>query len=106
MDHDLAANVTRGARFLDSYDPAWWRRLNLTVRPLCMANPCACVLGQLYGNFHRHMLTLSRAGLVDANYLRWVRWHGFTDSSLAWDELAALWCAAITERQSMDKTQE
>jgi hypothetical protein len=42
--------TTEGQRFLDENFPGWkkwidWENLN-------MDDPCGCILGQLYGNYH------------------------------------------------------
>jgi hypothetical protein len=42
--------VAAGASWLDANRPGWWQRINLDT--LDLGDPCNCVLGQEYGQYH------------------------------------------------------
>jgi hypothetical protein len=72
MTTEIAANVERGAEFLDAHHPGWDEQINL--RTLDVSSTCGCVLGQLYkkkrgdnGAYHRGLDAL---GLTDGQATR------------------------------------
>lgn len=100
--------VERGATLLDEHVPGWYARVDLAT--LDVAHPCACVLGQLFGNYY----AAAALNLVDHDTLVAVS-HGFdvrlyrrnsqpthaTQAELDAEigALEAAWIAAIAERR-------
>ena len=113
--------VARGAALLDERKPGWHRQINL--ERLDMANPCLCVLGQVFAEAARHGQDGYEAGYISLwrkdipNYGGGLAAeHGFTldfdlDTSLTvtrrlrWIGLQVAWIAEIRKRDAADKEQ-
>jgi hypothetical protein len=51
-----AAEVCRGAAFLDREEPGWASVIN--PNQLSLISPCKCILGQLHGNYFHSPFTI------------------------------------------------
>lgn len=94
---EARTRVARGAALLDEKRPGWASRINIAT--LDIADECACVLGQLEGNFWRaaHALfhELADSGMPQAAAHGCFNERGDDAGN---DALIAAWVDAITER--------
>ena len=96
----MSARVERGIAFLDEHaEPGWRERIDLST--LDLVNCRACVLGQLYGTYHR-ALDSRKLGLSETKSVRC----GFTLRSVnedasdwAWARLTDEWKEALAEKE-------
>jgi len=97
---DAEQRVARGAKLLDKKRPGWWRKVRF--KDFDMAEPCHCVLGQVFKdkadddtdgyNAALPLLRLSATGGTT---------HGFEAESEgpAYDELQFAWWQEISRRR-------
>jgi len=87
---DALRAAKRGAKFLDEQLGRGWRR-KIRRRQLDLAEPCNCVLGQLYGDYSDGAYEL---GLVYSEEVRL----GFDSEEEEYEALTAAWLEVLRGR--------
>lgn len=89
----IAERVAAGAEWLDEYSPGWVARIDLSS--LDTADPCNCVLGQIYGSYFE---SPRRARILwEDDYIADER--GFNGPEEDMRPLTAAWVELIEERR-------
>jgi len=102
-DLRIGERVARGCDWLDERIPAWWLKVELVE--VDMANPCGCVLGQLYGGWYYNapidMDTAVECGfdtsVVRDDGMSLERWRELVDAQFA--AMTDEWTRTILERR-------
>lgn len=103
----LADRVKAGAALLDDKRPGWWREI--AVNRLSMGSCTNCILGQIYGHYHRGIFVLQLSDtMTDDNAVckfGFDRDRSCEQDGVYWDarmaqfyQLADLWRAEIRTR--------
>jgi hypothetical protein len=82
--------VARGVEWLDANEPGWERRIKLDA--LILSSSCRCILGQIYGSFHRRPDELEEADEFGFTVL-------VVEDYSAFEPLAVEWRRVITSRR-------
>ena len=100
MKTQLALAVKKGAYLLDEQNPGW--RQQVAVGKLDLSSGRSCVLGQLYGDYHRGVAILDLTD-EEGEYVDYGFDHPHGDvwedveSTVIWRALDELWTSIICE---------
>lgn len=94
--NDIAEAAARGAAYFDEHEPGWFERID--AANLELSDPCGCIVGQLYGNFHSDV---GRVGsLRDAHEFGLIlEDESDEDAPSKWETLTAAWRDEIARRR-------
>tara|TARA_B100002049_G_C16083708_1_gene378313 strand:+ start:1659 stop:2267 length:609 start_codon:yes stop_codon:yes gene_type:complete len=92
-DQNIDPRILDGADLLDKKKPGWWHKIDLEA--LDQRDESRCVLGQLYGNYHKGLraLALYQGQAVD---------HGFNSRIFSHAGDTDAWHALIEARRAVD----
>ncbi len=108
---DAEARVTRGALYLDSVRPNWFKEI--IVETLELKDPCCCIIGQLTGGWYPNQLGIGyRDSIWYGMNLDEPGWEAFSIGPFGgtmrqwYQPLQNAWIAAIATRlvAEMEKT--
>lgn len=96
----LMLRVEKGAELLDRAVPRWYRSINF--RNLRMESEVACILGQLFGDYHTGLSELILSDLASVDHGFQLYYDDWSTTPDAFSILRQLWVDEIASRLTAD----